>query len=326
MAAHIVLRDLTKSFSTPIKNPAHSAWKNFFHPDVSVTHAVDHVNLTVERGERVAFIGPNGAGKSTTIKMMTGILRPTSGTIRVAGLDPKADRQKLAFRIGTLFGQRSQLVANLPVLDSFELFGAMYELSSTMIRRRAKELTAAFDLEEFMHRPVRKLSLGQRMRAEIAVSLLHKPEIVFLDEPTIGLDVVAKRALRDVLNTMCEKEGVTLFLTSHDAGDIEALCDRTIIVNHGKIIIDEQTDALRQRHFTVKHLHVELATKVNHFSFPFASHVVKDGTHVSLSINTDRFDLNDAITEILRAQQVVDLDVSNPSLEEIIASVYAAQR
>lgn len=326
MAEHIVVSDLTKTFKTPVKNPAYSTWRNFMRPDVVTKHAVDHISFSVNRGERVAFIGPNGAGKSTTIKMMTGILHPTSGSISVAGLDPQGDRRNLAFKIGTLFGQRSQLIANLPVTDSFELFGAMYELKPSTIKRRSKELVEAFELDSFINRSVRKLSLGERMRCEIAVSLLHRPEVVFLDEPTIGLDVVAKRSLRKVLNTMCAEEGVTLFLTSHDAGDIEALCDRTIIVNHGKIIIDEQTDALRQRYFTVKHIRAELSESAKGFSLSSAKNIHVDGNTVSFTIDTTKYDVNNAIAELLKRYTIVDLDVANTELEEIIASVYAAHR
>lgn len=296
------------------------------HPDVVTKHAVDHISFSVERGERVAFIGPNGAGKSTTIKMMTGILHPTSGSMSVAGLDPQEDRRALAFKIGTLFGQRSQLIANLPVSDSFELFGAMYELKPSTIKRRSKELIDAFDLDSFMARPVRKLSLGERMRCEIAVSLLHKPEVIFLDEPTIGLDVVAKRSLRKVLNQLCANEGVTLFLTSHDAGDIEALCDRTIIINHGAIIIDEQTNALRQRYFTVKHIRAELSSSAKGFSLSSAKNIHIDGNAVSFTIDTTKHDVNDAISDLLKKYSIVDLDVANTELEEIIASVYATHR
>ncbi len=215
----------------------------------NIVTAVDDISFTVPEGQAVAFIGPNGAGKSTTIKMLTGILYPSSGDMSVAGLHPYTNRRELAFRIGTLFGQRSQLVPNLPVADSFELFGAMYELSPATVRRRQKELVNLFDLGEFVDRPVRKLSLGQRMRAEIAVALIHKPEIIFLDEPTIGLDIVAKKSLREVLARINRDEGVTLFLTSHDVGDIEALCTRTMVVNHGRIVVDESTDALKKDYF-----------------------------------------------------------------------------
>jgi ABC-2 type transport system ATP-binding protein len=326
MAAQIVLHNVSKIFRTSVADQSRGRLANFFRPSIKEVRAVDDIHLTVNKGERVAFIGPNGAGKSTTIKMMTGILRPSSGSIRVAGLDPQQQRRQLAFKIGTLFGQRSQLIANLPVSDSFELFGAMYELPTKTIKRRAKELSELFALDEFIDRPVRKLSLGQRMRAELAVSLLHKPEVIFLDEPTIGLDVVAKKSLRDVLDRLCKEEGVTLFLTSHDAGDIEALCDRTIIVNHGKIMIDEPTDALRQRYFTVKHLRCQLAEPVKQINLPFAHDVQKQGTDLSFSIDTTKHDVNTSIQELLSKYQIVDLDVANPTLEDIITAVYVSHR
>ncbi|MFA6018334.1 MAG: ATP-binding cassette domain-containing protein [Patescibacteria group bacterium] len=326
MPKQIVLENVTKTFSTKIRNPEYGSWKNFWRPDARLVHAVDHISLTVEHGERIAFIGPNGAGKSTTIKMMTGILRATSGKIRVAGLDPQGDRKALAYKIGTLFGQRSQLISNLPIADSFELFGVMYGIRPQTIRRRAKQLSSWFGLEEFSDRPVRKLSLGQRMRAEIAVSLLHKPEIIFLDEPTIGLDVVAKQALREVLNRLCEEEGVTLFLTSHDAGDIEALCERTIIVNHGRIIVDESTEALQQRYFTVKHVRVELADRVKGFSLLGAKNIRVTDRIVLFDIDTNISSVNTVIARLMQSHSVVDLDIANPSLEEVIGTVYAAQQ
>ncbi len=245
----ITVSHLVKSFSLAVRQPEQGRLRNFFKPEKEIVTAVDDISFTVPEGEAVAFIGPNGAGKSTTIKMLTGILYPTSGNMTVAGLHPYKNRRELAFRIGTLFGQRSQLVPNLPVRDSFELFGAIYELSPATVRRRQKELIGLFDLAEFVDRPVRKLSLGQRMRAEIAVALIHKPEIIFLDEPTIGLDIVAKKSLREVLGRINREEGVTLFLTSHDVGDIEALCTRTMVVNHGRIVVDESTDALKHDYF-----------------------------------------------------------------------------
>ena len=195
-----------------------------FSSDKKNIKAVEDISFEVKEGERVAFIGPNGAGKSTTIKMLTGILFPTSGSINILGLDPSKNRKKLAYQIGTVFGQRSQLLPNLPLTDSFEFFGVMYDMSNLQIKERTKELIALFDLTEFIDQPVRKLSLGQRMRAEVAVSLIHKPKIIFLDEPTIGLDIVAKKALRDLLLKINEEEKVTIFLTSHDVGDIESIC------------------------------------------------------------------------------------------------------
>jgi len=245
---HVIeVEGLTKVFSFAIKNPRYGAWRNFFHPDKKTITAVDNLSLSVAQGETLAFIGPNGAGKSTCIKMLTGILYPTQGKVSVLGLDPQAQRRQLSYRIGTVFGQRSQLMFNLPVRDSLELFGTIYELSAVDIRTRIKDLSEHFALDEFLDQPVRKLSLGQRMRAEVAVSLIHHPDIIFLDEPTIGLDIVAKHALREVLGELNTKQGTTIFLTSHDAGDIEALCARTVIINHGKIVLDIPTEKLQRQ-------------------------------------------------------------------------------
>src|SRR3990167_1008263 len=195
----IVVSSLSKSFSFPIKNPSAGWIKNLFAPETKEINAVDDISFSVKSGERVAFIGPNGAGKSTTIKMLTGILFPTSGKISILGLNPAKDRKKLAYQIGTVFGQRSQLLPNLPLTDSLEFFGVMYDLGGKQIQKRIEELTELFNLSPFIDQPVRKLSLGQRMRAEVAAALIHKPKIILLDEPTIGLDVVAKKSLRDLL-------------------------------------------------------------------------------------------------------------------------------
>ncbi|MBI1907863.1 ATP-binding cassette domain-containing protein [Candidatus Uhrbacteria bacterium] len=305
----ISVKNLVKEFTLTATREGEGRLRGFLRPKKEVVRAVDDISFSVDAGESVAFIGPNGAGKSTTIKMLTGILYPTSGEIRVVGLRPQQDRRALAFRIGTLFGQRSQLVPNLPVRDSFELYGAIYELSPTTVRRRQKELVQMFALEEFADRPVRKLSLGQRMRAEIAVALLHKPEIIFLDEPTIGLDIVAKKSLRDVLRGINRQDGVTLFLTSHDAGDISALCDRTMVVNHGKIVVDEKTDDLQNHYFTKKHVRADV-----------------DGKEIRFTVDTKKRAVHDALQELLDTHRVDDVDVTNPSLEEVIEAIYGARR
>ncbi len=212
------------------------------------TLAVNGLYFTIEQGESVAFIGPNGAGKSTTIKMLTGILHPTSGTINVLGFSPQNNRRKVVSQIGTVFGQRSQLMPNLPAKDTFKLYGAMYGLKKEEIKQRTIELEKELNLSEFIDQPVRTLSLGQRMRVEIACALIHKPKILFLDEPSIGLDILAKQALRETLLKLRDNNNVTIFLTSHDVGDIDAVCERTIIVNHGVIVVDKPTSELRDLH------------------------------------------------------------------------------
>lgn len=210
--------------------------------------AVNDVSFTVNQGESVAFIGPNGAGKSTTIKILTGILHPTSGEVLVLGFSPQKDRKKVVSQIGAVFGQRSQLLPNLPAMDTFRLFGSMYGLSKSQVMERVKSLGKELNLSEFIDQPIRTLSLGQRMRVEIACALIHNPKILFLDEPTIGLDILAKQALRETLLKLKNEHQVTIFLTSHDVGDIDAICDRTIIVNHGKIVVDKPTSELKDLH------------------------------------------------------------------------------
>jgi ABC-2 type transport system ATP-binding protein len=307
---HVAVHGLTKTFRVYKKDPEASAWRNFWRPERTEVTAVQDVTFSVERGERVAFIGPNGAGKSTTIKMLVGILYPTAGEARVAGLHPQHDRRKLAYKIGTLFGQKTQLIQNLPVTDTFDLLASMYGLTDRMYLRRKKELIEAFQLEDFLETPSRKLSLGQRMRAEIACSLLHKPEIIFLDEPTIGLDVLAKEALRTTLLRLNKEEGVTLFLTSHDAGDVEALCERTLVINHGQLMIDQPTTQLHRSFFTKKYVTVQ-----------YASGKVRE-----IVVNLKKERLNNVLQNLLENNDVADVDVRDPDLEQVIREIYAQRK
>jgi len=207
--------------------------------------AVRNVSLKVEQGEILAFIGPNGAGKSTLIKMLCGILHPSTGEISVLGMSPVKERRKLAMRIGTVFGQKSQLWLHLPALDSFTLLAAIYEISDADRKRRVDELTEIFEMGDFLRTPVRKLSLGQRVRCEVAASLLHEPELLFLDEPTIGLDVVVKQAIRELIIRRNRERGTTVFLTSHDPADIEQICRRAVVINHGGIVLDASVEKLK---------------------------------------------------------------------------------
>ncbi len=321
--SHIAIKNLRKVFTTTLRNPEKGFWGNFFRPEKKAIIAVDDISFSIEKGERVAFIGPNGAGKSTTIKMLAGILQPTSGSMMVCGLNPTTERRTLAAKVGTLFGQRSQLLPNLPLLDGFELFGALYGLTASTVLRRRKELMGRFSLEDFATQPVRKLSLGQRMRAEVAVSLLHKPEVLFLDEPTIGLDVVAKRALRETLLEYNRDEGVTILLTSHDPSDVEALCPRTIVINHGRLVIDARTDELRSRYFTTKHVAFDLPVGEAPHVVEGLQIVERDGTRVEATIDIEKYELRDVLTALLACHKVNDLDVADPSMNEVIEAIYA---
>lgn len=315
---------LSKSFSFPIKK-ASSGWvKNLFYPDTKKIKAVDSISFSIKSGERVAFIGPNGAGKSTTIKMLTGILFPTSGKISVLGFDPSKDRKKLAYQIGTVFGQRSQLLPNLPLTDSLEFFGVMYDLTDEQIKSRIKELVEQFNLEPFINQPVRKLSLGQRMRAEVAASLIHKPKIIFLDEPTIGLDIVAKKALRDLLLKINKENGTTIFLTSHDVGDIESLCDRTIIINHGSLVKDLPTKELSQSFVREKNIIITPETSFDEFpKLPKGIYYTKkDKNKITVTVDINEISVQESLKQLLDLFKVEDIDVYDTELETIIRNIY----
>ncbi len=324
MSKSIVISNLSKKFKFPVKNPNHNWVKNLLSPEIREVTAVDNISFSVAKGERIAFIGPNGAGKSTTIKMLTGILFPTSGSMSVLGLDPTKDRKKLAYQIGTVFGQRSQLLPNLPLTDSLEFFGVMYDLSDKQITKRINELTEIFNLEDFIDQPVRKLSLGQRMRAEVAASLIHKPKIILLDEPTIGLDVVAKKSLRDLLLTINREEGATIFLTSHDVGDIETLCDRTIIINHGQIIKDLPTADLARTFVFEKYIDLVPADSFKQFpALPAGlTYLNKSAAKVTISVDINKTTVKTALQTLLEIFEVSDLDVYNTDLESVIRHIY----
>ncbi len=321
----ITVSHLSKTFSFPIKDASVGWFKNLFHPTIKEIKAVNDISFKVTCGERIALIGPNGAGKSTTIKMLTGILFPSAGMVNILGLNPSEDRQKLAYQIGTVFGQRSQLLPNLPCTDSFELFGVMYDLSNADIKKRIAELTELFNLGPFINQPVRKLSLGQRMRAEIAASLIHKPQVIFLDEPTIGLDVVAKKALRELLLKINEQENITIFLTSHDVGDIEFLCERTIIINHGTIVKDLPTQELAKTFVYEKY--IELIAKTNFGTFPALptgiTYHTKDKDKLTLVVDINIVDVQTALKQLLDIFAVEDVNVYDTDLETVIRHVYA---
>ncbi|MDF5753913.1 ATP-binding cassette domain-containing protein [Spongiactinospora sp. TRM90649] len=210
-----------------------------------VVHAVRDLSFTVAAGDFVGYLGPNGAGKSTTIKMLTGILAPTGGRVRVAGLDPARRRTALARRIGVVFGQRTTLWWDLPLTDSFELVRHLYKVDRVAFRKRLDELTELLGLDAFLRTPVRQLSLGQRMRGDITAALLHDPEVLILDEPTIGLDVVSKAAMRGFLGSLNAERGTTVLLTTHDMGDIERLCRRVMLIDHGRLAFDGTVEDLR---------------------------------------------------------------------------------
>lgn len=322
--AIIAARHLHKTFRTKVKAEGFSgSMRSLFKPRFKTVEAVRGISFTVEKGEVLAFIGPNGAGKSTTIKMLTGILFPTSGEIEVLGLNPSIHRMELSFKIGSVFGQKSQLWFHLPPADSFKLLGSIFEIPRRELEKRIAFLRELFELEDLMDTPVRKLSLGQRIRCEIAASLLHNPEIIFLDEPTIGLDVVVKQKIRDLIKKLNKEEGVTIFLTSHDIGDIERICKRAVIINNGEIVLDESIKNLKYNYLKKKVIDVKYGEKVD-FRIDVPSITVVKATDYSAKIEVDTTSgtIKEAVGILMGLGNVQDINISDQPLEEIISDIY----
>lgn len=316
---------LSKTFQLKVRPQGRlAALRGLFASTTRLVHAVQDVDLSVDQGEVVAFLGPNGAGKSTTIKMLTGILRPSSGTARVLGLDPSKDRKRLAWSIGSVFGQKSQLWFHLPPADSFRLLGAVYELEPVVLKQRTGSLVERFELAELMDVPVRKLSLGQRIRCEIAASLLHAPKILFLDEPTIGLDVVARKEIRRLIAELNHNEGMTVFLTSHDMGDIAKVCKRAIIIHHGEVVVDESMKTLKHRAMAMKYLGVRYAVPTD-MVLPGLKPVKQTPTSASFEIDTRRHSLRELIQALAARGELEDITIEDEPLEEVISRIYAAR-
>jgi ABC-2 type transport system ATP-binding protein len=288
----------------------------------TVVNAVRDLTFAVEAGEMVGYIGPNGAGKSTTIKMLTGILVPTYGHLRVAGLEPSRERTELARRIGVVFGQRTTLWWDLPLRDSFELLQKIYRVEPARHRRNLAEYVELLDLGDLLDTPVRQLSLGQRMRGDITASLLHDPEILYLDEPTIGLDVVSKGRLREFLRTLNSERGTTLMLTTHDLQDIEALCDRVIVIDHGTAVFDGALADLHRRGGSRRTLVVDLVDEAPPISVAGAETRKVDGPRQWLSFPAGE-SAAPIVSAVAASYAVADLSIQEPDIEDVIREIYA---
>ena len=316
-------KNLSKTFQIPVKQTGFiGGIKNIVNPHYREFKAVKSLDLTINSGEKVAFLGPNGAGKSTSIKMFSGILTPTEGELSVCGYSPVRDRAKLSYKIGAVFGQVSKLYYHLTPIDTFKLFGRMYDIENSKLRTRLDWLIESFEIEEFLHTPVRKLSLGQRMRAEVVASLIHSPEILFLDEPTIGLDMIAKSKLRDVINTINATENTTVLLTSHDIGDIEEVCDRVVIIAQGGIVYDGSLKALKHDHVKSKSITLRFEEPTVLIPRSGIEIVSSDLYHAELSIPNTTKDLKNTLTHLLDTYSIEDLSVTEPDTETIIKSFY----
>jgi ABC-2 type transport system ATP-binding protein len=326
----IEAKGLTKKFRQAVKEPGLvGSLKHFFTRKYKDKLAVDNIDFSVEAGESVAYLGPNGAGKSTTIKMLTGILVPTAGSLIVDGLIPSEKRQQNAMNIGVVFGQRTTLWWDIPVVESFNLARDMYEIPAKRYKENLAEFTELLGLDEFMNIPAGKISLGQRMRADLCMALLHEPKLLYLDEPTIGLDIAVKDSIRKFIHRQVEERGTTVILTTHDLGDIEDICKRIVIIDNGKIIHDGDLAALKDNYARDRVIHFQLARPPESMDLICAGvpacELSKDG--LKLSVRFDRFEhaAGAIAAAVMPLVEVVDFRIDEPEVEDLIRRVYLGQ-
>ncbi len=318
----IKVENLNKTFKVKAKDKGIlGSLKSIVRPKYEVIKAVDNISFEVNDGEMIAFIGPNGAGKSTTIKMLTCILYPDSGNISVLGMDPTKDRKQLSYEIGTVFGQKEQLWMHLTPYDNLKFFGAIYAIKNDNIQKRIDHLREVFELDKFINIPVRNLSLGQRIRCEIAASLIHEPKVLFLDEPTIGLDPVVKDNVRKLIKKMNKELGTTIFFTSHDVSDIEKLCKRVIIINNGKIVLDDTMANLKYNYLNKKIVEVKLKEGIDFENAKGIKVIKSNNNNLKLEIDTRTTTLADVL-KLIDDENIIDINISNTPLEDIISSIY----
>ena len=320
----VELRDLRKTFSVRRRRAEARGVGRMFRRRSDV-HAVDGVSFEVAEGEMVGYVGPNGAGKSTTVKMLTGILVPTSGHVRVAGFEPSRQRTTLARRIGVVFGQRTQLWWDLPLRDSFELLRHVYRVPDATFERSMASFGDVLELGEFIDTPVRQLSLGQRMRGDLAAALLHDPAVVFLDEPTIGLDIVAKARIREFLADVNRERGTTVLLTTHDMADIERLCRRMLIIDHGHVIYDGELQALKHRFGRETVLVVDLEEAGEPLQVEGAEVTAVDGPRQWLRFRRDEVTAAEVIARVTASVRIRDLALEEPAIEDVVRRIYEGE-
>jgi len=325
--SQILVKNIIKDYKVRQREEGRSKFKELVRPKYEQKRAVANISFEVEPGEMVGYIGPNGAGKSTTIKMLTGILTPTSGEIRVFGKDPAKNRQSNASKMGVVFGQRSQLLWDLPVRDTFELFKTMYRMDSTEFIKQRDRLIEMLDMQGFLNQAVRQLSLGQRMRANLAMCFLYKPEVVYLDEPTIGLDVLVKEKIRTFLRTINKEESTTILLTTHDTQDIEEIAERIILIDEGKLLFDGS-----QSKFTQQYQGKEFLLSIE---FTEVTDVIKNkhlhpdsivGNKHHYWISYDKMTPGEAISFIATQFSISDIKVREKDIEGILKDIYSHNR
>ncbi|GLZ77653.1 ABC transporter ATP-binding protein [Actinorhabdospora filicis] len=318
----IEAKDLVKEFRrVRPKTGAFSTVRTLFSRDFEVTRAVDGVGFAVEAGELVGYLGPNGAGKSTTIKMLTGILTPTSGTVEVAGVVPWRQRERNARNIGVVFGQRSQLWWDLPLRDSFRMIGRLYRVAPARYAQNLDRFVEVLGLASFLDTPVRQLSLGQRMRGDLAAAMLYEPPILYLDEPTVGLDVIAKERIREFVAGLNAEQGTTVLLTTHDMDDVERLCRRLVLIDHGRVLYDGPVAPLKEKYAPHRELVVQLASPAE-VVVPNADVVRAEEGRVWLSFDPRTTPAASLIAEVSAKYEVTDLSLVEPDLEGVIRRMY----
>lgn len=319
----ITVKNLNKTFKVyERKSGLKEAFKSLVKRKVKIVNAVNDISFDIKKGEIVGYIGPNGAGKSTTIKMLCGILKPDSGEITVAGFNPFKDRVKYVKNIGVVFGQKSQLWWDIPVIDSFDLLKDIYKISDTEYKKNLNELIELLQLEKFLHTPVRQLSLGERMRCEICASLLHNPKILFLDEPTIGLDAVSKVRVRRFIKEINRKRKCTIILTSHDMQDIESLTNRLIVIGHGKKLYDGSLSGIKRKFSSTKKLEI-LYQNLNEVpEIEFTSLLKKEAGKILLEVDMDNQTISNIVKVYSDYCEIKDINVYNKTIDEIIYELY----
>ena len=325
----IKVENLSKEFKISKKYPGFKgALRSFFSTEYTIKKAVDDISFEINDGEIVGYIGANGAGKSTTIKMMTGILTPSSGRIIVDGVVPYENREKNAKNIGVVFGQKTQLWWDLPVSETFPLLKDIYGVSDEEYEERMNYFKEILGLDEFFLSPVRTLSLGQRMRADLAAALIHNPKIIYLDEPTIGLDVVVKESVRKAIKNINEKYGTTIILTTHDLNDIEELCNRIITIDKGKKIYDGELEGVKEQFGYLTTIEIQLKDKSNIEKINFARFKDDDfklnmkESKINITFNKNNISSADIIGEVMKKSKVIDFNIKETSIEDIVKKMY----
>lgn len=321
--SYIEVNDLCKEYRVAKTGKGiGGAIKSLFHREYTVKEVVRHVNFSVEKGEIVGYIGPNGAGKSTTLKMLSGILIPTSGTVQVGGIVPYERRRENAKRIGVVFGQRSQLYWDLPVSDTFDLYESLYDIPHETFRKNCELFTELLDMGGFLDQPVRQLSLGQKMKANIAVALLHDPAVLYLDEPTIGLDVVSKKVLRQAIKAINREKGTTVMLTTHDMDDIEAVCNRLIMINEGVKLFDGTLESFRNQYEREIVIRLEFEGNAPTWQdMEGLSFSKRDENALEVKL-LDRSTVKASITRLLDTFEPQNIFVREPDIEDIVEIAY----